>query len=113
MSAERFERLKRFLIGPWIHDGHGGYIFDAASNPIAQVRGWGSLTGIGGHQLSEDTAVEVQKARGDLLAAAPDLYEAAAAAHEYLSEILSPFEKDCDCMVHSLAAVLAKARGEV
>ncbi|MDE2107557.1 MAG: hypothetical protein KGL39_60755 [Patescibacteria group bacterium] len=43
---------------------------------IADLRGWGHLTGVGGLRLSGEQAAEIQDATGHLIAAAPDLYEA-------------------------------------
>jgi hypothetical protein len=37
------------------------------SKPFAMIRGWGSLTGIGGHNLSSEEAVEVQKSLGEYI----------------------------------------------
>lgn len=40
---------------------------------IADVRGWGHLTGQGACALKQDAAVVIQTANADLIAAAPDL----------------------------------------
>jgi hypothetical protein len=45
------------------------YIFDADGCMVAQIRGWGSLTDHP-HRLSDDAAVEVQKARAEAFVAA-------------------------------------------
>lgn len=39
------------------------YIWDANHQMIAEIRGWGHLTGTGGLRLNHDEAVAVQKAR--------------------------------------------------
>jgi hypothetical protein len=44
-------------------DSMGAYILDADGTMVAQMRGWGHLTGTGGLRLDGDTAVDVQKAR--------------------------------------------------
>jgi hypothetical protein len=54
---------------PLRHDGMGMYIFDADGCMVAQIRGWGSLTDHP-HRLSDDAAVEVQKARAEAFVAA-------------------------------------------
>lgn len=48
----------------------GIHIFSKASiteYPILRVRGWGHLTGVGGHHLDRDIAVQIQDAFGDYI----------------------------------------------
>jgi hypothetical protein len=70
--------------GPWrVLKAAGGWI-ETAGNPygrgsmhIADVRGWGHLTGQGGGcAFSEDKAIAIQDANANLIAAAPELLEA-------------------------------------
>lgn len=58
-----------------------------------------------------DAPMACDEADARLIAAAPDLLEISEAALEYLAGILSPCEPDCDCIVHSLRDVIAKAKG--
>lgn len=48
-------------------DALGMYIFDADNNMVAQLRGWGHLTGVGGLRLDPDFAKGVQIARGQAI----------------------------------------------
>jgi len=59
---------------PVSYDGHN-YFFDADGNMIAQMRGWGHLTGTGGLNLSEDQAVKVQDEQAAFIVAAINAYE--------------------------------------
>ena len=53
---------------------------------VADVRGWGHMTGRGGGLAwSDDKALAVQLANARLIAAAPDLLEALTAAREYVA----------------------------
>lgn len=112
--------MSEFTKGPWkvgylkndvgvADDGKtGGYakLFD--------VRGWGYLTGKGhgGLGLDYDAAVKIQEANANLIAAAPELYEA-----------LYRLVRDCeiaglqeqvgfDCWISMANAALAKALGK-
>ena len=51
-------------------DSHSLYIWDADGQMVAEIRGWGHLTGAGGLQLADEDAIEVQKARGEAICAA-------------------------------------------
>ena len=46
-----------------------------------------------------------------LIAAAPDLLAAMKGAMQYLDETLGPCEDDCECLLHSFHAAIAKAEG--
>lgn len=70
---------------PWVYNSDSGRVEGQHQNPkmgrvhIADICGWGYLTGLTeGYALglSEAKAVEVQRRRGELLAAAPDLLAA-------------------------------------
>lgn len=52
---------------PLRHDGRGCYIYDAAGAMVAQMRGWGHLTGVGGLRLSDDEAIAVQTIRAQAI----------------------------------------------
>ena len=70
--------MNKFLQGKWIADEVGEYVFtrmpEGCLIPVAQMRSWGYLTGIGGAHLSSDEAIEIQKANARLIAAAPEMY---------------------------------------
>ncbi len=74
--------------GPWVfHGGPDPYIWgtgDFCSMMIAQIRGWGHLTGDGALGLDADTAAGIQDANGALLAAAPELLAACELALSYV-----------------------------
>lgn len=71
--------MTKFLQGKWIADDVGEYVFtrmpEGCLITVAQMRGWGYLTGIGGAHLSSNEAIEIQKANARLIAAAPEMYE--------------------------------------
>jgi hypothetical protein len=68
--------------GPWSADNFGLKVFTVGSPyghgsmNIADVRGWGHLTGQGACALPEEVAAEIQHANARLIAAAPDLLAA-------------------------------------
>ena len=49
----------------------GIHIYSKASElkevPILRIRGWGYLTGVGGHHLDRDVAIQIQDAFGDYI----------------------------------------------
>lgn len=70
--------------GPWkpMHSGMMVYTegdpYGAGPMHVADVRGWGHLTGLGGGcKFGQNKAIAVQEANARLIAAAPDLLEAA------------------------------------
>lgn len=73
--------------GPWESAyGSRGWIstkgdpYGHGSMHVADVRGWGHLTGKGACAMSDDEAVVIQKANAKLIIASPDLLDACAAA---------------------------------
>ena len=62
MSGKEEELKEYFKIYPlpWQGDGEGMYILDANAHMVAQIRGWGYLTGQGGLKLTDDKAIAVQ-----------------------------------------------------
>lgn len=77
--------MSEHLNTPWTYNSDSGRIEGQHENPkmgpvnIADIRGWGYLTGLTeGYALglSEAKALEVQRRRGELIAAAPDLLAA-------------------------------------
>ncbi len=64
---------------PWRSDGQGEYIF-AGIIMVCQMRGWGHLTGSGGLRLSDEKAVEIQKANQELIVRAVNAHDELVAA---------------------------------
>ncbi len=69
--------------GPWMVDGFLTTIIWTEGHPykngpmrIADVRGWGHLTGAGACRFPEEKAVAIQEANARLIAAAPELLTA-------------------------------------
>lgn len=54
------ENLYHPFIPPFKYDRDGSCIFDSKNNMIADVRGWGHLTGRGALALSEEEAIKIQ-----------------------------------------------------
>ena len=79
-------------------------IIDETGGLIAQLRGWGRLTGTGGMNLPPHEAAKVQDARGRLMAAAPDLLAACKEAERHHQGYHSEVGK-------MLRAAIAKAEG--
>lgn len=72
--------MSKFTSGKWTYDDYGQIVFaEEEQMMVAEIRGWGHLTGkgIGSLGLSEAEAVEIQNANGRLIVAAPELYEIA------------------------------------
>lgn len=66
--------------GPWMVDEHCDTMIWTVGDPyghgrmrIADLRGWGHLSGQGACRFNEDKAAAIQDANGRLIAAAPDL----------------------------------------
>lgn len=93
--------------GPWVVADDVVFQVRADDNKmlVAEVRGWGYLTGSGGLALLSDDAERVQKANAQLIAAAPDLLEAAERLIEHYSNDLP------DHLVEEFNTAIAKARG--
>lgn len=70
MINEIHERLDKIKFTPWKHDGLGIYIFGNDSSMIAEIRGWGHLTGK--LNLPHNEAVSIQSNTADFIAHAPE-----------------------------------------
>jgi hypothetical protein len=73
--------------GPYFYKPHGGMGYSIWSadgqHKIADIRGWGWLTGTGGLNLPEAEAVAIQDATGYLLAASWEMRQALEADNAY------------------------------
>jgi hypothetical protein len=94
-----------FTPAPWTPHGNGWEVraMDGQMK-VCDIRGWGYLTGKGARALPDDEAVAIQKANENLIAAAPELYEALEAALAIHGEEYSWGKK--------ARAAIRKARGE-
>jgi len=71
----------------WTYDKMGGYIFANELHDglmVGEVRGWGWL--MYKHNHVEDNMVKEQEANGNLMALAPEMFEACMAAVDYLEK---------------------------
>lgn len=97
--------MSAFTPGPWKMDAEAFSVW--ADTPgdfkIADIRGWGYLTGRGGLNLADEKAEAIQRANGNLIAASPDLYEALKEAIQFV------INKDVETRCLN---ALNKARGE-
>ena len=65
--------MSKFTKDVWTADDMGEYVFAHGFDMmICQMRGWGDLKAQG---LSDNEAIDVQKANARLIAAAPEMYE--------------------------------------
>lgn len=82
---------------------------------VAEVRGWGWLTGGGGLALSDEEAEKIQKANARLIAAAPELLDALKNLEAACAAVAS-WSDDCldfsDATRVAARAAIAKAEGE-
>ncbi len=74
------------IIGTYI--GTEGDPYGHGPMHIADVRGWGHLTGQGACRLDEHAAIAIQTANARLIAAAPDLLEAVRAGGRYSDALM-------------------------
>lgn len=100
MIDEIRKSLEEITPGPWEYDDRA-YIWEkgnlAAGSMVAEIRGWGYLTGV--KQYSEDMALEIQNANGRFIANAPTYIE-------YLLEQIERLEKERDAAVERVAVAL-------
>ena len=88
--------------GNWSYNGNGGVI--STSNGGSLVNGADEVDFYGGYLIAES----ISKANAQLIAAAPELYEALKEVTDWLAEVA-----DCPEIVEACEAVLKKARGEL
>lgn len=103
--------------GPWQVSGHLGTWIQTAGDPygyggmhIADVRGWGHLTGGGACNLEEDSAIAIQTANAQLIAAAPELLAMLVRVQKYFFEFPRQVEH-ADAVLRDVTAAIAKAEG--
>jgi hypothetical protein len=107
--------MAQHTAGPWTLDQQGMFVWGEDNQmAICEVRGWGFLTGVGAKSLPPDKAEAVQRANGQLIAAAPDLLEAL----EMVRDADEDCKKDMDYQSippaarAKIDAAILKARGE-
>lgn len=106
--------------GPWITGNHWpvGWIMaegvEKGPMHVADIRGWGYLTGRGHGALglSHEDAAAIQDANGRLIAAAPELLDAARLALQ-IAESTIRSEFDGTSMVDGLLAQLGPVRAAI
>lgn len=103
-------------MGTWISTVTKPYPNSPGPMHVADVRGWGHLTGTGGGcAMAQDEAIAIQEANARLIAAAPELLAALSAilAHEvytYEGGLEARITVPQDAIGAALAAI-AKAEG--
>lgn len=81
--------------GPWTADNFGMKVFTSGdpyghgAMNVADVRGWGHLTGGGACKFNEVKAAGIQLANARLIAAAPALLEELVAARAYVASAIA------------------------
>lgn len=63
-------------------------VVELDESPVADLRGWGHLTGTGGLHLSHEEATEIQNERGRLMARAPGMARRIAALVKLRDELV-------------------------
>ena len=107
-------RRSKHTPGTWTLDSNGPPSIWAKTKrgdmKIADVRGWGHLTGIGALNLPEHDAIESQDANARLIAAAPDLLDA---CHQVCMTVAhapeATLEIALEAMYEKCKAAIAKA----
>jgi len=104
--------------GPWEADNIGSLVWQTENKHegmmVADIRGWGFLTGF--LRKPEKEAIEIQKANAHLIAASPELLTELEAADEEICNLcvrLNPRHKNCTSCDERDARLKAitKARG--
>jgi hypothetical protein len=72
---------------------------------------WHAVSDDGGFSTGCITFDGLGLGNAQLVAAAPDLYEAIRSSMQYLDETIGPCDEGCECILHGLHAALAKAEG--
>lgn len=96
--------------GPWVVADDVVFQIRAGDMHVADVRGWGHLTGRGALGLPEMVAEDIQRANARLIAAAPDYDIAARAVVTAWDE--SEIGQLDGALIESLRAAIAKAEGQ-
>lgn len=91
-QAEARCKALKYDNGVWSYDAGPRMVFGCRpggmDNRICDIRGWGSLTGVGGFHLSDTEAAAVQDARGTFIAHARTDLPAALAEIRRLRKLL-------------------------
>lgn len=109
--------------GPWEQDRHSGWIntvkpvYCASPMHVADIRGWGHLTGVGAANMPHAEAVKIQEANGDIIAEArtllPQLAEMVRVAREGLEDIVREQDEQGNAgpAIRALAAMELESQG--
>ena len=98
--------MSEFTKGQWTADDMGEYVFAHGFDMmICQMRGWAYLKA---QSLSDNQAIEVQKANARLIAAAPDMYKALTLAMDFLRDGNFPAQLIADRIQVLLARIDGK-----
>jgi hypothetical protein len=120
LSGDQSAEQAKHTPGPWSVDPRSLHVSaedEKGYMRIADVRGWGHLTGkgIGGWAYSDDMAIGIQEANARLIAAAPEMYEALKAIGA--RSVVDVYDDEAELRrqlfhINSIAnAALAKAEG--
>ena len=104
--------MSKFTQGKWKADDFAIYIFSEDEKmTIAQIRGWGYLTGkgSGGMGLSDEEAYSIQEANARLIAAAPEMYELLQDAAEELTFVESESSEE---LIEKILALSDRINGK-
>lgn len=74
-TEELREKAAKLLQFPISYDLNGSHFYNKLGMTVAQIRGWGYLTGVGGLNLSDDDAVEIQDAAAKYIETAINEHE--------------------------------------
>jgi hypothetical protein len=91
--------------GPWRADDFGLIVWGPDNFHVADIRGWGRLTGESAMRLPAAEAQAIQEANAHLIAAAPDLLELA-------KRVAAHFENTDAPLGAAARALIAKAEGQ-
>lgn len=70
--------MSKHTDGPWLLDANGYFVWTttpAGLMKLCDIRGWGHLTGRNAMNLTDEEAIRIQRANGELIAAAPKMLE--------------------------------------
>ncbi len=105
--------MSKFTKGKWKADDAGEYIF-AGDMMVAQMRGWGYMTGT--LQLAPEEAIEIQKANAKLVEAAPELLSLSRRllfyAYKQCKAVEEPYKYEIKAVIDEAEKLFARVLGE-